>query len=205
MRSTLEATVPRPKRQTHSLRAEIRAAIAKRIEAHQPLTIQAIKTDVGGGSSDTIRQELNLAMEENANRVLRGHAARNHAEREEALRAQLAQAQAANSGLMAEIEALRRALTSAAEPSEMMLQRFSTFESDLRYHLRTTGNAAARMIKEAERLQSVRETGVERVVEADPVTEARLQRTVDELMRLSARHERLRSLYFEKTGEFPDV
>lgn len=192
------------KREVKSRRAAIRKAIDRRIKNGESLAIRKILEEAGGGSTDTVREELNLASEQAATALISGHEGRNQAERESTLRERLATECSKNRALTIENQRLNSALDAAAKPSAMMLERFSHFESNMRGLMETSKEASGRMLLEANRLTKIQTAEARTKVEADPLTEARYARLSQDYAALVSKYEKLRSLYCEKTGEFPD-
>ena len=200
----MEPTEKPRKREVKSRRAEIRRVIEQRIKSGEPLTIRKILEEAGGGSTATASEELKLATEHAASALITGHGGRNQAEREATLRKRLDSECLKNRALTIENERLNAALDAAAKPSAMMLERFSHFESNMRGLMETSKEASGRMLFEANRLTKIQTAEARTKIEADPLTEARYAKLSQEYAALVSKYEKLRSMYCEKTGEFPD-
>lgn len=194
MSQTAKNTLHPRKRRESSFRRAIAAAIARRIASNESLSIRAVIAEAGGGSTDTVRQELERAGVDAAARMLVGDRIRSYAEREATLRAQLKHVTSERDTLSRTNALLEHAVRSAAEPSKVLEQQVADIDRRVR-------GAIEEMLREASRLRRVREKGSETVIVPDAVLEARYQQLVQDHARLVEKFNRLRGLHFEATGE----
>lgn len=187
----------RSRRSASSYRQAIASAIARRISTGEPLSIRAILSEAGGGSTDTVREELQNAGQNEGARMLQGDRIRSSAEREAALRDQLKQVSAERDALRTANSILERAIRTAAEPSKILEHQVSEIERRVR-------GSIEEVLREAARFRRAREKGVETVIVADATLEARYQQLVQDHGHLIEKFNRLRSRFFEATGEYFD-
>lgn len=195
MSHSLNKTLHPPrKRRESSFRPAIAAVIERRIAAQEPLAIRAIIAEAGGGSTDTVREELARAGVDAAARMLVGDRIRNYAEREASLRAQLQHVTSERDTLRQANVVLEQAVRTAAEPSKVLEQQVAEIDRRVR-------GAVEEMLRETARLRRARQKGTETVIVPDATLEARYQKLVHDHAVLVERFHRLRGLYFEATGE----
>lgn len=163
----------------------------------ESLAIRAIIAEAGGGSTDTVREELERAARLEAAPMVSGNKHLQPPEREAALRAQLnlvtSERDALRKGNMALEHALRR-----ASQSQSSLQVIEHQVSEIE---RRVQGAIKQILREAARLRRVRARSMEAVVVPDATLEARYNKLILDHARLIAKFTRLNGLYFEATGE----
>lgn len=186
-----------PRRSAASYRQAIATAIQRRIAHNESLAIRAIIAEAGGGSTDTVREELERAAVSAGARMLHGDHVRIPAEREAALREQLRHVTSERDMLSKANAVLERALRSASQPSQVIERQVSEIE-------RRVQEAIEKVLHEASRLRRARERGTETVVVPDATLEARYQQLVQDHARLIEKFNRLNSRYFDATGEHFD-
>lgn len=194
---TTKRSLQHARRSAASYRQAIASAIKRRIAHHESLAIRAIIAEAGGGSTDTVREELERAAVHAGARMLRGDQVRIPAEREAALREQLRHVTSERDTLRKANEVLEQALRSASQPSQVIERQVSDIE-------RRVQEAIEKVLHEASRLRRVRERGTETVVVPDATLEARYNQLVQDHARLIEKFNRLNGRYFEATGEHFD-
>lgn len=187
--------VARRARRAKSFRQSIASAIARRMATGEALSIRSIIAEAGGGSADTVREELAKVSAHEAARLLHGDALRSSAEREAALRDQLQRCERERATLAEANKHLVEALRASAKPSAVLEHQVAEIGAQVR-------GALGEVLREAARLRRMREKGSETVIVPDALLEARHQRLVQEHAALIERYQRLRTLYHEATGEF---
>lgn len=181
-------------RRAKSFRPAIASAIARRLAAGDPLAIRDIIAEAGGGSTDTVREELGRIGITEAARLLEGDAIRSYAEREAALRVQLERSSRECAALRSENALLREAIQRAAEPSKILEFQVGEIGREVR-------EAVQELIKETIRIRRTRERGTDTVTVPDAALEARYKRLVADNGSLAAKFMTLRRVYFEATGK----
>lgn len=181
-------------RRAGTFRQAIVSAIHRRIALSEPLTIRAILSEAGGGSTTTVRDELKKISIDEGKRFLDGDVIRSFAEREAALRGRLQDLDGEAETLRRSNEALKAALSKASEPSVVLERQVSDIGRDVR-------GAVQEVLREVTRIRKSRERSTETVNTVDPLAEARLQRILADHAALVEKHRKLKTLYFEATGE----
>ena len=191
-------------------RNTIRAVIRRRMAAGESLGYRDIRREAGGGSLTTIEQELQKAGAEmlTQDRVAQGRQGKEN--RVLQLEIELNTAHARCRQLEERNERLERSLATALDPQGLMFQRLMALEESVRVSLQETLRRSDRIIRQGESLARHLDGKLVEAKEGrgaskpDPLLEARYRRASNDLAELTVAHERLKRLYFERTGVDPD-
>ena len=202
---------PIPSKKTR-FRTAIREIIARRIRAGEGLVVRDIRAEAGGGSNNTILDEIRTALNSISAEQLPGLQELSLVDRLKTMSQQLRSLEQQKEALetrLAEqsrtIEGLRAVIDSASGPKGILLDRLMHLEEHIRVRDEKSLEETRKLIQAAQHLvKQIPTEGVQRVVEKDLVLEGRHQVLIREHASLLARHERLRSAYFQETGNDPD-
>ncbi len=193
-------------------RTIIRQIIARRIRSGQDLVVRDIRAEAGGGSNNTILDEIRTALNSMSPEQLPGFQERSLVDRLKATSQQLRFFEQQNDALEARvaeqartIEGLRAVIDSASGPKGILLDRLMYLEEHIRARDERSLEETRRLVDAAQQLvKQIPSEGIQRVVEKDVLLEGRHQALLREHTALLGRHERLRSAYFQETGNDPD-
>lgn len=190
----------------------IRTIIRRRIAAGVDLSVREIRKEAGGGSNNTILDEIRLAMSTLTGDALPESQERSTVERIKHLYSKLVAAERINETLHAKIfhlertvDGLQAIIESASGPKGILLDRLMNLEEHIKQRDERSLEELRSLVQGAKGLiQQLPTEGIRRVVEKDPLVEGRHQVLLREHAELLKRHDALRSAYFQETGKDPD-
>lgn len=190
----------------------IRAVIRRRIAAGVDLSVREIRKEAGGGSNNTILDEIRLAMSTLTADALPEARERSTVEQVKHLYSKLIATERTNeilrtkiSTLERTIEGLQTVIESASGPKGILLDRLMHLEERIKERDERSLEELRGLVQGAKGLiQQIPTEGIQRVVEKDPLLEGRHQVLLREHAALIKRHDALRSAYFQETGNDPD-
>lgn len=203
----VEETQPRAR-----FRPIIRSVIRRRIAAGADLSVREIRKEAGGGSNNTILDEIRLAMSTLTADTLPEAQERSTVERIKLLYSKLIATERTNeilrtkiSTLEKTIDGLQAIIESASGPKGILLDRLMDLEERIKERDERSLEQLRGLVQGAKGLiEKLPTESIQRVVEKDPLLEARHQVLLREHSALLRRHDALRSAYFQETGKDPD-